>query len=190
MWHALRSYHQPRNYDLRNKANTLLPTPSGPGKSVPINHQRYSQFIITVQQLGYCTAREHLHIFNESQLLALHVFYLAGLPNSTQPRWLFVAILFALIHAICVLPHKPDTKGSSSFVSFTTFSPTCGRITLSALTLWPGRQPYMPCLVGGRRGGGPSSVATHSRNPLTEHRRDSPISSSLFSHGPAQCAVG
>ena len=40
-----------------------------------------------------------------------------------------------------------------------------------------------PRLVGGRRGGGPSSVAPCSRNQPTGQRRDSPISSSLFSHG-------
>ena len=28
---------------------------------------------------------------------------------------------------------------------------------LPALSHWPGRQPYRPCVVGGRRGGGPSS---------------------------------
>ena len=36
---------------------------------------------------------------------------------------------------------------------------------LPALSLWPGRQPYRPRVVGGRRGGGPSSVAPRSRNP-------------------------
>ena len=50
---------------------------------------------------------------------------------------------------------------SSSFVSFTRCSPTCGRMPLPALSLWPGRQPYRPRLVGGRSGGGPSSVAIH-----------------------------
>ena len=55
----------------------------------------------------------------------------------------------------------------SSFVSFTQFSPTCGRIPLPALSLWPGRQPCRPRLVDGRRGGGPSSVAPRSRNPPT-----------------------
>ena len=45
--------------------------------------------------------------------------------------------------------------GSSSVVSFTQCSPTCGRMPLPALSLWPGRQPYRPRLVGGRRGGGP-----------------------------------
>ena len=73
--------------------------------------------------------------------------------------------------------HKTDTDwvpgikqckcGSSSFVSFTQFSPTCGRTPLPALSLWPGRQPCRPRLVDGRRGGGPSSVAPHSRNPPT-----------------------
>ena len=55
---------------------------------------------------------------------------------------------------------------------------------LPALSQWPGRQPCRPRLVDGRRGGGPSSVAPRSRNPPTGRRRDSPISSSLFSHGP------
>ena len=61
---------------------------------------------------------------------------------------------------------------------------------LPALSLWPGRQPYRPHLVGGRRGGGPSSVAPRrprSRSPPTGRRRDSPISSSLFSHGTPLC---
>ena len=82
------------------------------------------------------------------------------------------------------------TRNSSSVVSFTQFSPTCGCMPLPALSLWPGRQPYRPRLVGGRRGGGPSSVAPRSRNPPTGRRRDSPISSSLFSHSPPLCAVG
>ena len=73
--------------------------------------------------------------------------------------------------------------GSSSFVSFTQCSPTCGRMPLPALSLWPGHQPCRPRLVGGRRGGGPSSVALRSRSPPTGRRWDSPISSSLFSHG-------
>ena len=77
---------------------------------------------------------------------------------------------------------------SSSFVSFTQFVPTCGRMPLPALSLWPGRQPCRPRLVDGRRGGGPSYVAPRIRNPPTERRRDSPISSSLFSHGPPLCA--
>ena len=51
-----------------------------------------------------------------------------------------------------------------------------------------GRQPYMPRLVGGRRGGGQSYVAPRSRSPPTGRRRDSLISSSLFSHGPPLCA--
>ena len=79
---------------------------------------------------------------------------------------------------------------SSSFVSFTQCSPTCRRMPLPSLSLWPGRQPYTPRLVGGMRGGGPSYVAPGSRNPPTGHRRDSPISSSLFSHGQPLCAVG
>ena len=81
-------------------------------------------------------------------------------------------------------------SGSSSFVSFTQCSPTCGCMPLPALSLWSGRQPYRPRLVGGRRRGGPSSVAPHSRIPPTGRRRDSPFSSSLFSHGPPLCAVG
>ena len=79
---------------------------------------------------------------------------------------------------------------SCSVVSFTQCSPTCGRMSLPALSLWPGHQPCRLRLVGGRRGGGPSSMAPCSRNPPTGHRRDSPISSSLFSHGPPLCAVG
>ena len=79
---------------------------------------------------------------------------------------------------------------SSSFVSFTQLFPTCGRMPLPALSLWPGRQPCRPRLVDGRRRGGPSSVAPRSRNPSTGRRRDSPISSSLFLHGPPLCAVG
>ena len=66
-------------------------------------------------------------------------------------------------------------------MSFTQCSPTCGRMPLPSLSLWLGRQPCRPRLVGDRRGGGPSSVAPRSRNPPTGHRRDSPISSSLFS---------
>ena len=81
-------------------------------------------------------------------------------------------------------------ESSSSFVSFTQFFPTCGRMPLPALSLWPGRQPCRPRLVDDRRGGGPSSVAPRSRNPPIGRRRDSPISSSLFSHGPLLCAVG
>ena len=61
-------------------------------------------------------------------------------------------------HRICIIP-------ASSFVSFTQCSPTCGRMPLPSLSLWPGRQPYRPRLVGDRRGGGPSSVAPRSRNP-------------------------
>ena len=59
---------------------------------------------------------------------------------------------------------------------------------LRALSLWPCRQPCRPRLVDGRRVGGPSSVAPRSSNPPTERRRDSPIISSLFSHGPPLCA--
>ena len=58
------------------------------------------------------------------------------------------------------------------------------RMPLHAQSLWPGRQPCRPRLVYGRRGGEPSYVAPRSRNPPTGRRRDSPISSSLFSHGP------
>ena len=67
---------------------------------------------------------------------------------------------------------------------------TCGRMPLPALSLWLGLQSYRHRLVDGRRGGGPSSVAPRSRNPPTGRRRDSPISSSLFSHGPPLCSVG
>ena len=61
---------------------------------------------------------------------------------------------------------------------------------LPSLSLWPGRQPYRPRLVDGRRGGGPSSVTPRSCNPPTGRRRDSHISSSLFSYGPLLCTVG
>ena len=88
------------------------------------------------------------------------------------------------------LANKNTNSNSSSFVSFTHFSPTCGRMPLPALSLWPGRQPYRPRLVGDRRGGGPSSVAPRSRNPPTERRQDSPISSSLFSHPCAPSVKG
>ena len=64
-------------------------------------------------------------------------------------------------------------RWSSSFVSFTRFVPTCGRIPLRALSLWPGHQPCRPRLVYGRRGGGPSPVAPRSRNPPTGRHRDS-----------------
>ena len=53
---------------------------------------------------------------------------------------------------------------------FTQFFPTCGR--MPALSLWPGRQSYRLRLVGGRKGGGLSSVAPRSRNPPTGRRRD------------------
>ena len=86
--------------------------------------------------------------------------------------------------------HQNHPLGSSSFVSFTQCSPTCGRMPLPSLSLWPGRQPCRPRLVGDMRGGGPSSVAPRSRNPPTGHRRYSPISSLLFSHGQPLCAVG
>ena len=81
---------------------------------------------------------------------------------------------------------------SSSFVSFTHLFPTCGRMPLPALSLWPGRQPCRPRLVDGTRGGGPSSVAPRSRNPPTGRRRDSHISSSLFctAHPCAQSVKG
>ena len=72
----------------------------------------------------------------------------------------------------------------SSVLSFTQFFPTCGRMPLPALSLWPGRQPYRSRLLDGRLGCGPSYVAPRSRNPLTGRRRDCPISSSLFSHDP------
>ena len=82
---------------------------------------------------------------------------------------------------------------TSSFFFFRvlhTLFPTCGGMPLPALSMWPGRQLDMPRLVDFRGGGGPSSVAPRSRNPPTGRRRDSPISSSLFSHGPLLCAVG
>ena len=80
--------------------------------------------------------------------------------------------------------HLIKTDAFSSVVSFAIFSPTCGRMPLPALSLWPGRWQYRPRLVDDRIGGGPSSAAPRSRNPPTGRRRDSPISSSLFSQGP------
>ena len=66
---------------------------------------------------------------------------------------------------------------------------TCGRMPLPSLSLWPGRQPCRPRLVGDRRGGGPSSVAPRSRNPPTGHRRDSPISSCFRTANPCAQSV-
>ena len=95
-------------------------------------------------------------------------------------------IVKTLVQVNCNLTR---TFRSSSVVSFTQFSSTCGRMPLPALSLWPGRQPYRPRLADGRRGGEPSSVAPRSRNPPTGRRRDRHISS-LFLHGPHLCAVG
>ena len=87
-------------------------------------------------------------------------------------------------------PIRKQCRGhDSSFVSFTQFFPTCGRMPLPAMSLCPGRQPCRPRLVGDRRGGGPSYVAPRSRNPPTGRRRDSPLSSPLFSQS-VLCAVG
>ena len=64
----------------------------------------------------------------------------------------------------------PDA--SSSFVSFTQLFPTCGRMPLPALSLWPARQPCRPRLVDGRRGGGPSYVCMltkHEPAPACNH---------------------
>ena len=86
-----------------------------------------------------------------------------------------------------------DTShSSSSFVSFTQFSPTCGRMPLPALSLWPGRQPCRPRLVDGRRGGGPSYVAPRSRNPPTGRHRDIPSPHHCFrtAHSCAQSVKG
>ena len=69
---------------------------------------------------------------------------------------------------------RPRGMPRNRCVPFTLFSPTCGRMPLSAPSLWPGRQSYRPRLVGGMRGGGTSSVAPRSRNPPTGRRRDSP----------------
>ena len=102
----------------------------------------------------------------------------------------FLKAKSCLTNLLCFLEEITKWVDSSSFVSFTQCSPTCGRMPLPSLSLWPGRQPCRPRLVGDRRGGGPSSVAPRSRNPPTGHRRDSPISSSLFSHGQPLCAVG
>ena len=71
-------------------------------------------------------------------------------------------------------------RSSSSFVSFTQFFSTCGRMPLPARSLWPGRQQCSPRLVGGRRGGGPSSVAPRSRNPPTGRSRDGHLLITIF----------
>ena len=68
-----------------------------------------------------------------------------------------------LTSALVGLSEHYTTHQLSSFVSFTQCSPTCGRVPLPSLSLWPGRQPYRPRLVGDRRGGGPSYVAPRSR---------------------------
>ena len=100
-------------------------------------------------------------------------------------RWKFTSFSCQLQVSSARASHFLD---ASSFVSITQFSPTCGRMPLPALSLWPGRQPCRPRLVDGRRGGGPSSVAPRSHNPPTGRHRDSPISSSLFctAHSCAQ----
>ena len=115
---------------------------------------------------------------------SLHFAYVLICPSLEMSSSDAVFLVFNVIRMFTIFPT------SSSFVSFTQFSPTFGRMLLPALSLWPGRQPCRPRLVDGRRGGGPSSVAPHSRNPPTGRHRDSPISSSLFSHGPLLCAVG
>ena len=96
--------------------------------------------------------------------------------------------MLPLIKERCDNNHEGD-RSSSSIVSFTQCSPTCERMPLPSLSLWPGGPPYKPRLVGGRIGGRPSSVAPRSRNPSTGRRRVSSISSSLFSNGPHLCAV-
>ena len=106
-----------------------------------------------------------------------------------------VAVNIAVLFAGCCLsdPARHTINNfmvsGSSFVSFTQYFHTCGHMLLPALSLWPGRQPCRPRLVYDMRGGGPSYVAPHSCNPPTGRHRDSPISSSLFSHGPLLCAV-
>ena len=82
------------------------------------------------------------------------------------------------MHHVLYTPKR--TVRTSSVVSFTQCSPTCGRMPLPTLSLWPGRRPYRPHLVGGRRGGGPSSVAPRSRSPPTGRRRDSPFPHHCF----------
>ena len=47
--------------------------------------------------------------------------------------------------------HRIRSSSSTSFVSFTHFFPSCRRMPLPALSLWPGRQPCMPSLVDGMR---------------------------------------
>ena len=78
-------------------------------------------------------------------------FCINDLQNGEYNGTMYSAMLF--------LKSTPQKTYSSSFVSFTRWSPTCGRMPLPSLSLRPGRQPYTPRLVGDRRGGGPSSVA-------------------------------
>ena len=73
--------------------------------------------------------------------------------------------------------------GSSSVVSFTQFFPTCGRMPLPALSLWPGRRPCRPRLVDDRSGGGPSSVAPRSRNPPLVKIEEQYSSDNTRAHG-------
>ena len=108
----------------------------------------------------------HLHILMVEHRALVLLFHHALRP-STFIHW--------NKSAASPLLHVGPTYGSSSFVSFTQFSPTCGRMPFPAMSLWPGHQPCRPRLVDGRRGGGPSSVAPRSRNPPTGRHRDSPV---------------
>ena len=81
-----------------------------------------------------------------------------------HPNRCCVIVMFRLNVDICIAIVCMFSS-SSSVLSFTQFSPTCGYMPLATLSLWPGRQPYRPRLVDGRRGGEPSSelpaVAIH-----------------------------
>ena len=69
---------------------------------------------------------------------------------------------------VCDYIYFKETLSLLFFRVLHTFPPTCGRMPLPALSLWPGRQQCRPRPVDSRRGGGPSSVAPRSRNPPTE----------------------
>ena len=149
----------------------------------------------------YALPRQRRNSFQNKFYCPFDQFYLRQFKRIGTPSTPNIAQINNLVllsdRSLCIILFSPiirisalAQRSSSSFVSFTQCSPTCGRMPLPSLSLWLGRQPCRPRLVGDRRGGGPSSVAPRSRNPPTGHRRDSPISSSLFSHGQPLCAVG
>ena len=69
-------------------------------------------------------------------------------------------------------------------VYFTHFSPTCGHMPLPRSVTVARSSAVQASSSRRQERRGPSSVAPRSRNPPTGRRRDSHISSSLFSHGP------